>query len=71
MVPPKEMTQIHDEINRPNYYERMLANSLISPHLEEVDLDFMEQHGEALHVDDWKCYTGSPLKGFEHAWISK
>ncbi len=52
MVPPKKMTQIHDEINRPNYYERMLADSLVRPHLEETDLDFMEQYGEALHVDD-------------------
>ncbi len=68
VVPPKEMTHIRDEINRLTNSQRMLAHGLVMPQLGKVDLDFMDQQAESLHVDAWKCYTGSPPKGFEHGW---
>ncbi len=71
VVPPKEMTHIRDEINRLTASQRMLAHGLVMPQLGKVDLDFMDQQAEILHVDAWKCYTGSPPKGFEHGgWLS-
>jgi predicted TIM-barrel fold metal-dependent hydrolase len=45
-----------------------LAHGLVMPQLGRVDLDFMDQQAETLKVDAWKCYTGSPPKGFEHGW---
>jgi len=68
VVPPKEMTHIRDEINRLTASQRMLAHGLVMPQLGKVDLDFMDQQAETLHVDAWKCYTGSPPKGFETGW---
>ena len=68
VVPPKEMTHIRDEINRLTASQRMLAHGLVMPQLGQVDLDFMDQQAETLRVDAWKCYTGSPAKGFEHGW---
>jgi len=68
VVPPKEMTHIRDEINRITASQRMLAHGLVMPQLGQVDLDFMDQQAETLKVDAWKCYTGSPPKGFEHGW---
>lgn len=68
VVPPKEMTHIRDEINRITASQRMLAHGLVMPQLGKVDLDFMDQQAETLHVDAWKCYTGSPPKGFETGW---
>ncbi len=68
VVPPKEMTHIRDEINHLTNSQRMLAHGLVMPQLGKVDLDFMDQQAETLHVDAWKCYTGSPPKGFEHGW---
>ena len=55
-------------INRLTASQRMLAHGLVMPQLGEVDLDFMDQQDETLKVDAWKCYTGSPPKGFEHGW---
>ena len=68
VVPPKEMTHIRDEINHLTNSQSMLAHGLVMPQLGKVDLDFMDQQAETLHVDAWKCYTGSPPKGFEHGW---
>ncbi len=68
VVPPREMTHIRDEINRLTDSQRMLAHGLVMPQLGQVDLDFMDQQAETLHVDAWKCYTGSPPKGFAHGW---
>ncbi len=68
VVPPKEMAHIRDEINRLTNSQRMLAHGLVMPQLGKVDLDFMDQQAETLKVDAWKCYTGSPPKGFEHGW---
>ncbi len=68
VVPPQEMTHIRDEINRITGSQHMLAHGLVMPQLGKVDLDFMDQQAETLHVDAWKCYTGSPPKGFEHDW---
>ena len=68
VVPPKEMTHIRDEINRLTASRRMLAHGLVMPQLGKVDLDFMDKQAETLKVDAWKCYTGSPPKGFEHGW---
>lgn len=68
VVPPKEMAHIRDEINRLTDSQRMLAHGLVMPQLGKVDLDFMDQQAETLRVDAWKCYTGSPPKGFEHGW---
>jgi len=68
VVPPREMTHIRDEINRLTASRRLLAHGLVMPQLGKVDLDFMDQQAETLHIDAWKCYTGSPPKGFEHGW---
>lgn len=68
VVPPKEMTHIRDEINRVTGSQRMLAHGLVTPQLGHTDLEFMELQAGALKVDAWKCYTGSPPKGFEHGW---
>lgn len=68
VVPPKEMTHIRNEINRITGSQRMLAHGLVMPQLGKVDLDFMDQQAETLHVDAWIWYTGSPPKGFEHGW---
>lgn len=68
VVPPKEMTHIRDEINRLTASQRMLAHGLVMPQLGKVDLDYMDQQAETFKVDAWKCYTGSPPKGFEHGW---
>ncbi|MDH3503023.1 MAG: amidohydrolase [Nitrospirota bacterium] len=68
VVPPKEMTHIRDEINRLTTSQRMLAHGLVMPQLGKVDLDYMDQQAETFKVDAWKCYTGSPPKGFEHGW---
>jgi predicted TIM-barrel fold metal-dependent hydrolase len=68
VVPPKEMTHIRDEINRLTDSQRMLAHGLVMPQLGQVDLDYMDQQAETFQVDAWKCYTGSPPKGFEHGW---
>jgi len=68
VIPPKEMTHIRDEINRLTASRRMLAHGLVMPQLGKVDLDFMDQQAETLRVNAWKCYTGSPPKGFEHGW---
>jgi uncharacterized protein len=68
VVPPKEMTHIRDEMNRLTASQRMLAHGLVMPQLGKVDLDYMDQQAETFKVDAWKCYTGSPPKGFEHGW---
>lgn len=68
VVPPKEMTHIRDEINRITASQRMLAHGLVTPQLGQADLDFMDLQASALKVDAWKCYTGSPPKGFDHGW---
>ncbi len=68
VVPPKEMAHIRDEINRVSGSQRMLAHGLATPQLGRADLDFMDLQAGALKVEAWKCYTGSPPKGFEHGW---
>lgn len=68
VVPPKEMTHIRDEINRLTASQRMLAHGLVMPQLGKIDLDYMDQQAETFKVDAWKCYTGSPPKGFKHGW---
>ncbi len=68
VVPPKEMTHIRDEINRVTGSQRMLAHGLVTPQLGRADLDFMDLQAGKLKVDAWKCYTGSPPKGFDHGW---
>jgi predicted TIM-barrel fold metal-dependent hydrolase len=68
VVPPKEMTHIRDEINRVAGSQRMLAHGLATPQLGRADREFMAQQVQQLKVDAWKCYTGSPPKGFEHGW---
>ncbi len=68
VVPPKEMTHIRDEINRLTDSQRMLAHGLVMPQLGNVDLEYMDQQAETFRIDAWKCYTGSPPKGFEHGW---
>ena len=62
------MTHIRDEVNRVAGSQRMLAHGLATPQLGRADRDFMAQQVEQLKVDAWKCYTGSPPKGFEHGW---
>jgi hypothetical protein len=62
VVPPKEMTHIHDEINRVTQSRRMLAHDLVTPQLGQADLDFMDLQAATLKVDAWKAYTGAPPK---------
>ncbi len=68
VVPPKEMAHIRDEVNRVAGSQRMLAHGLVTPQLGMADLDFMDLQVGSLKVDAWKCYTGSPPKGFAHGW---
>lgn len=68
VVPPAEMAHIRDEINRVAGSQRMLAHGLATPQLSAADLDFMAMQAETLHVDAWKCYTGSCPKGFDRGW---
>ncbi len=68
VVPPAEMAHIRDEINRVAGSQRMLAHGLATPQLGGADLDFMAMQAETLHVDAWKCYTGSCPKGFDRGW---
>jgi len=68
VVPPGEMVHIRDEINRLTGSQRMLAHGLMTPQLGRADLDFMDMQAASLKVDAWKCYTGSPPKGFSHGW---
>ena len=68
VVPPKEMAHIRDELNRLTGSQRMLAHGLVTPQLGKADGEFMELQAATLKVDAWKCYTGSPPKGFEHGW---
>ncbi|MGE0468708.1 MAG: amidohydrolase family protein [Nitrospira sp.] len=68
VVPPKEMAHIRDEINRLAGSQRMLAHGLVTPQLGSADQEFMAMQAEMLHVDAWKCYTGSCPKGFDRGW---
>lgn len=68
VVPPKEMAHVRDEVNRVAGSQRMLAHGLVTPQLGQADLDFMDLQAGSLRVDAWKCYTGSPPKGFDHGW---
>jgi predicted TIM-barrel fold metal-dependent hydrolase len=68
VVPPKEMAHIRDEINRVTASQRMLAHGLVTPQLGKIDLEFMERQAKELKIDAWKCYTGSPPKGFDQGW---
>jgi predicted TIM-barrel fold metal-dependent hydrolase len=68
VVPPKEMAHIRDEVNRVAGSQRMLAHGLATPQLGRADREFMELQAQQLKVDAWKCYTGSPPKGFEKGW---
>ena len=68
VVPPAEMAHLRDEVNRVAGSQRMLAHGLATPQLGAADLDFMAMQAEALHVDAWKCYTGSCPKGFDRGW---
>jgi uncharacterized protein len=68
VVPPAEMVHIRDEINRVTGSQRMLAHGLMTPQLGRADLDFMDLQAGSLKVDAWKCYTGSPPKGFTQGW---
>jgi uncharacterized protein len=69
VVPPKEMTQFRDEINRVTQSRRMLAHGLVTPQLGQADLDFMDMQATALKVDAWKGYTGAAPKGFDRGWF--
>jgi predicted TIM-barrel fold metal-dependent hydrolase len=69
VVPPKEMTHFRDEINRITQSRRMLAHGLVTPQLGSVDLDFMAQQVEQMHIDAWKGYTGACPVGFDHGWF--
>ncbi|MGQ0811285.1 MAG: amidohydrolase family protein [Nitrospiraceae bacterium] len=68
VVPPKEMAHIRDEINRLAGSQRMLAHGLATPQLGRADLDFMAMQVDQLKIEAWKCYTGSPPRGFEQGW---
>lgn len=68
VVPPKEMTHIRDEVNRVAGSQRMLAHGLVTPQLGRADREFMELQVHQLKVDAWKCYTGSPPKGYDQGW---
>jgi uncharacterized protein len=68
VVPPKEMAHIRDEINRLADSQRMLAHGLATPQLGLTDLEFMAMQAETLHIDAWKCYTGSCPRGFDRGW---
>ncbi len=68
VVPPKEMAHIRDEVNRVAGSQRMLAHGLATPQLGRADLEFMAFQASVLKVDAWKCYTGSPPKGFAQGW---
>jgi predicted TIM-barrel fold metal-dependent hydrolase len=68
ILPPTQMAQTREILNRLAASQRMLAHGLISPNKGPADLDEMRRQAADLRVDAWKGYTGAAFGNPPRPW---
>jgi predicted TIM-barrel fold metal-dependent hydrolase len=66
-LPPDQMADTRDYVNRLAGSQRVLAHGLLRPNLGKSELDEMERQVRRLGVCAWKMYTGAELG--EQSWL--
>ena len=58
ILPPSQMAETRDVINRLAASQRLVAHGLVAPNKGPADLDEMRRQAEELKIGAWKGYTG-------------
>src|SRR5260370_36405722 len=58
ILPPDNMAETRDVINRLAASQRLITHGLASPNKGTADLDEMRRQAADLRISAWKCYTG-------------
>jgi predicted TIM-barrel fold metal-dependent hydrolase len=66
-LPPDQMADTRDYVNRLAGSQRVLAHGLLRPNLGKRELEEMERQVRRLRVCAWKMYTGAELG--EQSWL--
>ena len=61
ILPPDNMVETRELVNRLAASRRIVSHGLISPNKGRGDLEAMERQAKELKVEAWKGYTGQPL----------
>jgi predicted TIM-barrel fold metal-dependent hydrolase len=68
ILPPDQMADTRDVINRLAASERLVAHGVIAPNKGPSELDEMRRQAERLRIGAWKCYTGLPFGNPPKPW---
>ena len=68
ILPPEQMAQTRDIVNRLAASQRLVAHGLVAPNKGPADLDEMRRQVERLRIAAWKCYTGLPFGNPPKPW---
>ncbi len=68
ILPPDQMAETRDTINRLAASQRLVAHGLASPNKGTQDLDEMRRQAADLKISAWKCYTGLAFGAPPRPW---
>ena len=68
ILPPDQMAQTRDLVNRLAASQRLVAHGLITPNKGPQDLDEMRRQAADLKISAWKGYTGLPFGSPPKPW---
>ena len=68
ILPPDQMAETRDTINRLAASQRLVAHGLASPNKGPTDLDEMRRQAADLKISAWKCYTGLAFGAPPRPW---
>ncbi len=58
ILPPDQMAETREVVNRLAASQRLIAHGLVAPNKGRGDLDEMRRQATELKISAWKCYTG-------------
>lgn len=68
ILPPDQMAETRDVVNRLAASQRVVTHGLVAPNKGPRDLDEMRRQAEQLGVSAWKGYTGLPFGPSPRPW---
>jgi predicted TIM-barrel fold metal-dependent hydrolase len=68
ILPPDQMAQTRDLVNRLAASQRLVAHGLVTPNKGPQDLDEMRRQAADLKISAWKGYTGLPFGSPSKPW---
>jgi uncharacterized protein len=68
ILPPHQMAETRDVINRLAASQRLVAHGVVAPNKGPSELDEMRRQAEQFKIGAWKCYTGLPFGNPPKPW---